>query len=619
MRMNKIKLVNVLMIGLFIGAGVVQGMIENNNLIKHQEIKNTFLKSQVSNGINYGWIKILYPNGGEIIENKVTINWGYGGLSSYNSILFNIYLTPYEHESYVIKKNCAYTNYIWNSTAVKNGQYYIHVEMYGDGTFLGDDYSDFLFTIDNQVSPNKPSKPYGPSYGKVNKLYAFSTNTTDQNNDKVKYGWDWNGDKQVDVWSGLYNSGFTDTRSYGWESPGTYNISVKAKDVHGFESDWSEPLRFSIPKIHNYNANIQSIFEMIKQLPLFEQTLKPLLGFSYIESSINNDLIKIINKGSITNHHTINTYTMFGDTLDQSCAETQGAGCNLYYPNNAFIYAQSFIPTLSIQTRMQVYMSKIGNPTGTIQVSIRDSLNGQDLTSVNVSIDSVSSDYTWVSCNIPDITVTKGKTYYILARAISGWSDTKNHCQWLYGLSGWYPFGAGYVNDGTTWDILTQMGVYYVDFCFKTYGDDRPDRPIIDGPSEVKIGSLAYYNITVHEPESEDIYLYIDWGDNTTSEWLGPYKTDKKQSIGHIWEDKGIYEIKMKAKDTDGLESDWATLEISLPKIHTYNPIMQLILKMLESFPFLHSLIFLDAPSCPLTITNGQIFYPNLRKNIFIT
>ena len=56
----------------------------------------------------------------------------------------------------------------------------------------------------------------------------------------------------------------------------------------------------------------------------------------------------------------------------------------------------------------------------------------------------------------------------------------------------------------------------------------------------------------------------------------------------HKWIDRGAYTIRSKAKDVYNVESDWATLEVSMPK----NKFL-LIDSLLEGFPLLkHMLLF---------------------------
>jgi hypothetical protein len=50
----------------------------------------------------------------------------------------------------------------------------------------------------------------------------------------------------------------------------------------------------------------------------------------------------------------------------------------------------------------------------------------------------------------------------------------------------------------------------------------------------------------------------FDWGDNTTSDWLGPYTSGDIVSEVHSWSDVGVYDIKVIAKDINGSESGWS-------------------------------------------------------------
>ena len=57
------------------------------------------------------------------------------------------------------------------------------------------------------------------------------------------------------------------------------------------------------------------------------------------------------------------------------------------------------------------------------------------------------------------------------------------------------------------------------------------------------------------------------WGDGNYSEWVGPYASGDIVSLNYCWENKGEYEIKVKAKDIHGKKSDWSEpLVISMPR-----------------------------------------------------
>ena len=99
--------------------------------------------------------------------------------------------------------------------------------------------------------PDKPNRPSGPSLGRTGSTYAYTTSAVDPNGDRVKYGWDWDGDKKVDEWTNFYDSGRTIETSHSWNEKGEYEIRVKAKDEYGAESPWSDPLAVSMPKVYD--------------------------------------------------------------------------------------------------------------------------------------------------------------------------------------------------------------------------------------------------------------------------------------------------------------------------------------------------------------------------------
>jgi hypothetical protein len=90
----------------------------------------------------------------------------------------------------------------------------------------------------HQYNPNKPSKPEGPIVGKTSIKYTFTTNSTDPNNDKIIYLFDW-GDGSTS-YIGPSDSGDTVNAIHKWKSNGFYNIKVKAIDGELLESYWSD-------------------------------------------------------------------------------------------------------------------------------------------------------------------------------------------------------------------------------------------------------------------------------------------------------------------------------------------------------------------------------------------
>jgi len=92
--------------------------------------------------------------------------------------------------------------------------------------------------------PEQPNTPLGPTSGYAGITYTYSTSTNDSDGDDVYYQWNWG--PEVSEWLGPYSSGQSVEASYTWDTPGEYQISVKAKDINDAESTESSSLTVHI-------------------------------------------------------------------------------------------------------------------------------------------------------------------------------------------------------------------------------------------------------------------------------------------------------------------------------------------------------------------------------------
>jgi len=123
--------------------------------------------------------------------------------------------------------------------------------------------------------PKKPAKPSGPTKGKPNKAYSYSSSTTDLDNDNIFYMFTW-GDGTNSGWLGPYASGATVTASHTWTYQGDFEIKVKAKDIHDAESNWSDALGVSMPRSRLLLLWMEKTFEQYPIIyALLQKILKP--------------------------------------------------------------------------------------------------------------------------------------------------------------------------------------------------------------------------------------------------------------------------------------------------------------------------------------------------------
>jgi hypothetical protein len=116
----------------------------------------------------------------------------------------------------------------------------------------------------------------------------------------------------------------------------------------------------------------------------------------------------------------------------------------------------------------------------------------------------------------------------------------------------------------------------------------KPDTPAGPPSGDVKVEYT--YSSSTTDPTNDQVYYLFDWGDNSDSGWLGPYESGETCEARHTWTQKNTYEIKAKAKDIYGIQSEWSDpLVVSMPRNKHY--INRPILNFLEQYPNLFSIL----------------------------
>lgn len=146
--------------------------------------------------------------------------------------------------------------------------------------------------------------------------------------------------------------------------------------------------------------------------------------------------------------------------------------------NNTEIIGQSFTPTLTGPlNRVELYLKKIGSPTGNIWCEIH--ADGADPTvasqlgidSATIDVSTVSSSYSYVAFDFTNIDLTLATEYWILLygdytfSTSDGivWGVDTSSPSYLGGIAGRWGNGSAAWEDISTFDGL-----------FKTYHDDPP-------------------------------------------------------------------------------------------------------------------------------------------------
>jgi hypothetical protein len=129
----------------------------------------------------------------------------------------------------------------------------------------------------------------------------------------------------------------------------------------------------------------------------------------------------------------------------------------------------------------------------------------------------------------------------------------------------------------------------------EAFQSQAPNPPHISGPSHGKIDKTYNYSIFTTDPQGDDVYFQIDWGDcNIVKEWIGPFASGQTFECGHCW--SGIdfpggcnLTVKARAKDEHDHMSEWSEFRVVMSKIHgrsyfdiTMTPILFMFIKLLN-------------------------------------
>jgi len=102
------------------------------------------------------------------------------------------------------------------------------------------------FAIDSPSNspPNTPADPIGPTTVEEGVQYLYITSASDPDDDPIKIGFDFNNDGIIneDHWSEYFTSGATYNIYVTFYGTGTRYLRIKAEDIHGLQSDFSNPL-----------------------------------------------------------------------------------------------------------------------------------------------------------------------------------------------------------------------------------------------------------------------------------------------------------------------------------------------------------------------------------------
>ncbi|KYK23441.1 hypothetical protein AYK24_07575 [Thermoplasmatales archaeon SG8-52-4] len=455
------------------------------------------------------------------------------------------------------------------------------------------------------------------NFGELGTTYIFNALSADPKNDNIRYGWNWGKDMSyqasyapehfwgwggysVEDWSDYYNSGHYCSVSHMWNEPGIYAVRVKAQDEHGVEEIdnyayyrlWSNWPRYFV---------INAEDEIVDQYQLTTDRFYTITyGLAQSFRPDSNYLSKI--KIKLGLHYKYDYFVNDPDFIE--------------YPLKVSIrddlYGQD-LTSASIKSSTQLKESK-----GVVDWIEVDFTNINVIPNKKYYIvlenrplpfdenDGWFQVYKWLARKSP-LAYKRGETYALDNEGVwNFWSGSiGDYCFLTYALlpidtggpyytlldeqpvqfngsafgnppfNWFWDFGDGNTseeqNPTHTYELT---GNYTVNLTVTDIEDvttndttwvnirDYNNPPYIpvkpSGPTICKKDKNYSYSSYANDPDGDPMYYMLDWGDKTTSEWLGPVNSGQTHIATHNWSQWGFYKIKVKVKDVYGNESDWS-------------------------------------------------------------
>jgi len=456
-----------------------------------------------------------------------------------------------------------------------NGEDYNNGQIYGH---LGGEYMTYVLTLDKKTSltlktidvfaedmaghkssegdnidptstpPETPDTPSGPSSGDAGPSYEWCTCADDPDQDDVKYGFDW-GDGSGITWTNLVSSGEQECVSHQYSSSGDYTIKAIAKDEYDLESSWSSGLTVSMNEnnLPPYKPDKPSGPSSVRAGPTYE----------WSTSTDDPDRHQIKYGFDWNGDGNVDTWTSYvnsGETVTKSHQ-----------------YSSSGQYTIKVIAKDEKDAESEWSTGKTVTIS-ENSAPGTPSKPTGEAVGDIGNEYEYSTYKVTD--PDGDKVSYLF-----DWGDGSN--------SGW-------IDSLKAKHIWTKKGEFTVTVKAKDqYGatssssnpltinmnNDAPDKPAIPtGPADGETKETLTFTTSSVDPNGHKVKYYFTWGDGD-NDWTELTESGLEAAASHTWTEEGTFEIKLKAVDEYGEESEWSDpVNIEIEKEKSINrPLFNLL------------------------------------------
>ena len=407
---------------------------------------------------------------------------------------------------------------------------------------------EFVYNETGNNPPNNPVTSNGPDTGNIGVSYHFSTSCTDPDGDFVRYGWDWDGDNNIDQWTNFYNSGQTISNSHSWGNASIYYIRVKSEDTYGEQSSFSNSKTIIISGENNPPNKPVT--------PNGPDTGN--IGVSYHFSTSCTDP-----DGDFVRYG----WDWDGDNFVDEWTNYYYSGLTI-----SSVHKWGIQGEYNIRVKSEDIYGKQSSFTNAKTITINGNNNPPNVpdTPSGITQGDINQDYLFSTTTTDsDGDLVKYGWDWDGDNQVDEWTDFQQSGEiieiyHIWGIPGIYNIKVKSEDTyGAKSNFSNSKTIIIVG---ENNPPDKPTRPI--GITIGEINKEYFYQSKATDPDQDDLYYFFNWGDDTSTKWTGPYKSGTSVIYKHSWSEDGIYKISVKTKDIYGAESDNSDLlivQISAP------------------------------------------------------
>ena len=89
--------------------------------------------------------------------------------------------------------------------------------------------------------------------------------------------------------------------------------------------------------------------------------------------------------------------------------------------------------------------------------------------------------------------------------------------------------------------------------------NSRPRAPSVTGPEFVLLGDTAHFQVTVYDPDGDQLRVFVAWGDGDTADFGEFAYSGQVCRFSHRYRAADTFEVRARCHDLAPLFSDWSS------------------------------------------------------------